>query len=97
LAAWKDGLWVVVLADLKAGNSAADYSAALWAVSTDVQKAVLKARWRAVSTAASWDGWSVARTADGKAVRWAVWTAVWWVCPRAGSLAVEKAGMWASG
>jgi hypothetical protein len=51
LAAWKavgkDGLWVVVLADLKAGNSAgarADYSAALWAVSTDVQKAALKAR-----------------------------------------------------
>jgi hypothetical protein len=42
------------------------------AVSTDVQRAVLKAEWRAVSTAANWDVWSVARTADEKAVRWAV-------------------------
>ncbi len=75
MAAWKDGLWVDVLADLKVGSSVgarADYSAALMAVSTDVQRAVLKAEWRAVSTAANWDVWSVARTADEKAVRWAV-------------------------
>ncbi len=54
MAAWKDGLWVVVWGNSKAGNSVgarADYSAALLAVSTDVQRAVLKAEWRAVSTA----------------------------------------------
>ncbi len=73
MAAWKDGLWVVVLADLKAGNSVgarADYSAALWAVSTDVQRVALKARWKAVSTAVLMAVQWVAVRADWSEPEW---------------------------